>query len=283
MVTDTVSITLVVIQESKFWGKSILKAAALILILCLVGFIVAFHFPSRAIQSSDLPSLNSAPLSGGILLLIVKIALVVFVLFYCRRVFSFKTEKVNLGNDKTSRIRLSLFLFVTVLVILAILPSYGPWDFDFIYYIRKQNFFICLLFCLGILAFVLIKVKLSKQTWGQILEVTNYSGIPACTVGGIGFLAMNDKLQVGLLNSALPYSQLSTTGLEIFFIMILLLLLITRILIQVGKAMSGDAEAKSNQPRSLFVPAFYLSWICNLGIYTLLFNTIFVTLIACTR
>jgi hypothetical protein len=184
-------------------------------------------------------------------------------------------------------LRRIIFAFVCTLTIITVLiPFYisikaNPYDIQKSHSpsspVLNHSLFLSFLFVLSLLQFTIRKKVLRNQTWKKVSDNwLKWSGVSALSVGGFGFIATSESNTKRLLQ---------ITSSEKFVDMELLTTIYILSIIAVGLAflftLLGKSHATSEddyKPVSLFAPAFLFAWLSNLGLYSLFFDSLILTM-----
>ena len=155
--------------------------------------------------------------------------------------------------------------------------QYSHEGFYLMEFLLKNNFILSLIFVLALLQLTLRKKFLKKQTWKKISDSwLKWSGVSALSVGGFGLIAKNKEIAGNLLKITSNSEFVNMNLLTTIYILVILFFGLAHLLTQIGKA-NSDLE-ESSTPLALFIPAFILTWLSNLGSYSLFINGIILTL-----
>ena len=153
-------------------------------------------------------------------------------------------------------------------------PHVGFYLMEFL---LKNNFILSLTFVLALLQLTLRRKFLKKQTWKKISDSwLKWTGVSALSVGGFGLIANNKETVGHLLKISSDSEFVNMNLLTTTYLLVILFLGLAHLLTQIGKANSDQEE--SSTPLALFIPAFILTWLSNLGSYSLFINGIILTL-----
>jgi hypothetical protein len=140
----------------------------------------------------------------------------------------------------------------------------------------KYNLEFSFLIVLFILQFSLRRRILKNQTWKKLSEIwLKFSGIAGLAVGGFGFIGLVPEIKNKLLKITLSSGYANVRLIVLFYIITLMVMLLSRLFVLMGKTTADDEN--TNIPLSWFVPAFITAWIANIGIYSLLIDSVVLT------
>lgn len=192
-------------------------------------------------------------------------------------IFHFRLNYIESSRPGIGIILIAVTFFILILTIIFLnffylnrFPVY--WAF-----ILKYNFWISFILVIFLLQLTLRKSILKTQTWDGIINTwLKFSGIPALAVGGFGIISENTELKNKVIKITTDSTYVDMKLLGIIYTIVILFIGLTYLLSLIGITSSNDRN--SNKPPHIFIPAFIIVWIANLGIYTLLFDSILLTL-----
>ena len=100
--------------------------------------------------------------------------------------------------------------------------------------------------------------------------------IPGMSIGGFGMVYSNESLNKNLLAITTDAQLVDIKTLISVYILSILLFGAGMLVTTIGKTKAVDED--SNEPFFWFVPAFILVWVAAVGLYTLFFDAILMTL-----
>lgn len=120
---------------------------------------------------------------------------------------------------------------------------------------------------------------LKRQTWKTLDPWLQGIGFSTCTAGLFGIIGLNDDITGDLLRIATERSQLPVNLLVTIVIVAALLGGLCEVFRRPAVGSPGHRD-ESHEPQYLFIPAFLFAWLGNLGGWTVVLNSMILTLVA---
>ena len=171
-----------------------------------------------------------------------------------------------------------LFLLsIFTLIILVALPLILERNDPTFQLLIKNSLVVSFLFVLILMQFTIRKSIILQQTWKSLSgNWLTFIKIPVVSIGGFGIIGMVPSLKIKFIKISTSPKLVNMELVLTIYISILILLGLAWLLILLGKSISVNDE--SNQPLRLFIPTFAIVWLCNLGVFSLFFYFILLTL-----
>lgn len=144
-------------------------------------------------------------------------------------------------------------------------------------FLLNNNLLLIFIVVLALLQFAVRKHIILNQSWKKLSDVwLKFTGIPAISVGGFGVVGLVPELKNRIVKIVLNAEYVNLKLMASVYIITIIILGLAYLLLLLGRSISSDED--SNAPMKWFIPTFCLIWIGNLGIYTVFFDCIFLTL-----
>ena len=149
-----------------------------------------------------------------------------------------------------------------------------PSEYSFLI---RYLFWFCLAFVVFLLQYTLRQRVFRVLNWKKLGDPwLKWTGVPALSVGGMGFVSSNQGISDKLFNTIMKNPNVNINFLIGTYCITILILGLSFLLTQIGRTQSANED--TYQPLSWFVPAFLLAWIANVLLFTLLFVAIILTI-----
>lgn len=150
---------------------------------------------------------------------------------------------------------------------------------SFTKFLAVHNFIISFFFVMFLFQFTLRKSVWEDQNWKKIVDVwLKWNGVSVLTVGGFGFIAVNDDIKNKLINITTSSNVVDIRSMTRIYIVLVICIVLASIFTSIGRIISKSEETK--EPIYWFVPAFIFSWISLTGSMILVVSSILLTIYA---
>ncbi len=174
---------------------------------------------------------------------------------------------------------LSNIASITIVIILLIGMILIFFNTKFSEWVIRNNFVVSLIIVLVPLATTLRSSIFKMLTWKKLADPwLKWSGVSALAVGGFGFVGLSEEIKNNLLKISVTKTQLQLEILQNIYFAMIFLLALGYLFRLVGYSSSKSED--SQKPLRWFIPAFIFTWLSNLGGYTLVLNSVLLTLAA---
>jgi hypothetical protein len=147
--------------------------------------------------------------------------------------------------------------------------------------LMRHSFLACMLVSVAILQLTLRRPVLRLQTWKKLSDVwLKLGGATGLSLGAIGVLVSTDVLKK-VTEASVRSPYVDQPFLIAAYFVVLALFGFAWILTVTGRASAASDE--SGLPRSLFVPAFAVTWLACAGVFALFFDALLLGMHAATR
>lgn len=174
--------------------------------------------------------------------------------------------------------------WLLIALVLALVLALG-WNvarrFDVYEGLMRHSFLACTLVSVAILQFTLRGPVLRLQTWKKLSDVwLKLGGATGLSLGAIGVLVSTDVLKK-VTEASVKSPYVNQPFLITAYFVVLALFGFAWILTITGRASAASDE--TGLPRTLFVPAFAVTWLACAGFFALFFDTLLLGMHAATR